>query len=174
MIFTSLDALVPFARRRAQRGIFDGRDSMSNQALIRSCTHRYEDRHRDRGALVILTRDTGHHSSGWWKNPDYERCWHLSLSCVDPRTGQPAPADRPFFADLARAFFDGDARLAWIEGPWSPAGRSRDVWHYRIFCDPSWSPILPRGEVYARQFTEAGWRSFSDQHGPERGDAAND
>lgn len=38
----------------------------------------------DRGVSVLFTRDTGHHSTGWWKNPDYERCWHLSLGFFDP------------------------------------------------------------------------------------------
>lgn len=31
-------------------------------------------------AIVIMTRDIGYHTSGWWKNPDYERCFHVSIS----------------------------------------------------------------------------------------------
>jgi hypothetical protein len=30
-----------------------------------------------------------------------------------------------------------------------------------LFCDAQWQPILPRKEVYTREFTEAGWRSAS-------------
>ncbi len=66
---------------------------------------------------------------------------------------------------LARAFSGADARLTWIEGPYSPEGRNRDVWHYRLFCDEGWAPFIPRGEVYSRDWTPAGWRSFSDIHG---------
>ena len=38
--FTSLDPLVPFARLRAQRGLYDGRVSPRSQMLIALCTRR--------------------------------------------------------------------------------------------------------------------------------------
>ena len=66
---------------------------------------------------------------------------------------------------IARAFWPRDATMAWIEKPYTPEGRRIDVWHYRLFCDAAWEPILPRGEVYSRDLTGAGWRSFSDIHG---------
>ena len=31
-------------------------------------------------------------------------------------------------------------------------------------CDEAWKPIMPRGEVYSTQFTERGWKSFSEIH----------
>lgn len=167
MIFDNLDALVPFARARAQIGVYDGRGTLANQRLIAYCTHHYRNLREGRSASVIYTRDMGHHSGGWWKNPDYEYCLHLSLANADPETGAPAPRDEKFFEQIAVAFFGDDARKAWIEGPYSPEGRAKDVWHYRVFCDQGWSPILPRGEVYARELTEAGWRSFSEIHGTD-------
>lgn len=164
MIFSNLDALVPFARRRAMRGFYDGSMSARNLSLMQVCTHRFTQFRRERAVAIILTRDIGHQRNGWWKNPDYERCWHLSLSQRDPRTFQSVPKELPFFAELAEAFFGREARLTWLEGPYSPEGKQADVWHYRLFCNEAWEPILPRGEVYGREFTEAGWKSFSDIH----------
>lgn len=34
----------------------------------------------------------------------------------------------------------------------------------QVFCDPAWQPLKPRGEVYTREFTEVGWKSFSELH----------
>ena len=46
-----------------------------------------------------------------------------------------------------------------------PLGVKRaEVYHYRLFCDEGWQPIMPRGEVYSTQFTELGWKSFSELH----------
>lgn len=167
ILFRDLTALVQFATLRAQRGLYDGRMTRANQGLISLCRHGLR-LAPDLSAVVIYTRDVGHHSGGWWKNPEYERCFHLSLSfCAgDPRRGAAGvPFDRPTAEVIARQFFGDDARWAWIEGPYSPEGRAHDVWHYRLFCDPAWAPILPRGEVYSRDWTPADWRSFSDIHG---------
>lgn len=46
------------------------------------------------------------------------------------------------------------------------------VHHYRLFCDKAWKPILPRGEVYSKDWTPADWKSWSDVHGVENGDGA--
>jgi len=46
--------------------------------------------------------------------------------------------------------------------PYSSGGKANEVWHYRVFTNPAGEPILPRGEVYSREFTEKGWLSFSD------------
>jgi len=62
------------------------------------------------------------------------------------------------------AKFCDDRRLLWIEPPYSPEGRRSDVHHYRLFCDEHWQPIKPRGEVYSTDFTEKGWKSFSELH----------
>jgi hypothetical protein len=133
---------------------------------------------------VMFTRDVDHHLSGWLKNPDYERCLHLSLSPAgvleQPRIIAPAglvgldlqplvgkPVQQPTIdRDLERAwieaFYGDDARYVWAESPKSEQGRLKGTWHYRVFCDAQWVPLVPRGEVYSTRFTELGWKSFSE------------
>lgn len=164
MLFKDLDSLVPFARLRAQRGIYSGRMTPQTERLIELCRHRYRI-DQERVAVIIFTRDAGHHTSGWWKNPDYERCYHLSLSYRARVDGTALEHDRASSQKIAQAFFSDDVRQVWIEGPYSPEGRAHGVWHYRLFCDPSWAPTQPRGEVYNRSDTPADWRSFSEIHG---------
>lgn len=152
-------------QREARSGTFDGtirtaplyRAEMRKPYLAR-CTAF----HVSTGTMLIFTRDEGMHSSGWWKNPDFERCLHLSLSFKDPLTMQPAPRDIRASKEWVEAFFHDDKRLIWAEPPYSPEGKSSEVWHYRVFCDPLWTPCLPRKEVYSRDFTEIGWQSFSE------------
>lgn len=129
-----------------------------NQLAIDRCTAD----HLGTGTRLIFTWDEGMHSSGWWKNPDYERCWHLSLSFREPETGTTLPKDAKLTEKWLDAFYGENCRYLWAEPPYSESGKQVEVWHYRIFCDPSWTPIVPRGEVYSREFTEAGWLSFSD------------
>lgn len=164
ILFRSLEPLVPFARLRAQRGLYNGKVSTANMELMRQCAHQLVLR-PDLCAALIFTRDTGHHTGGWWKNPDYERCWHLSISFLGMPGAVPQPFERGEAEKIARAFFGDHAPWCWVERPYSDEGRIRDVWHYRLFCDPSWAPIQPRGEVYSKDNTEADWRSFSDIHG---------
>ena len=153
-----LERLIVALKTAVARGVWDGKQP---NAYFRSC--RQVD--AKKGISVLFTRDTGYHTSGWWKNPDYERCLHLSLSVRDAVTQQPLPRERKLFQEIAEVFFGANARKAWIEGPYSPEGKQSDVWHYRVFCDPSWTPIMPRHEVYSREFTETGWKSFSEIHG---------
>lgn len=162
--FSRLETLVAFARQRARRGLYDGRVTPENMGLMRVCTHHLT-LGVERFAIILFTRDTGHHTSGWWKNPDYERCFHLSISYRATLTGAPLDHDQRQSEIIARAFYDDEVRKVWIEGPYSPEGKARDVFHYRLFCDPSWAPLLPRGEVYSTDWTPADWRSFSDVHG---------
>jgi hypothetical protein len=164
ILFTDLGPLIRCAKLRAQRGIYDGRVDARDMRLLRYCSHLYSIE-PDRSARLIYTRDRGHHSSGWWKNPDYERCLHLSISfCVNP-TYAALPFDRKRAQIIAEAFFEGDVRKCWVEPPYTPEGKRGGVHHYRLFCDPAWMPMLPRGEVYNADFTEAGWQSFSELHG---------
>jgi len=137
---------------------YNGLATPENRRLMSACTAK----HAATGTLLIFTRDTGMHSGGWWKNPDYERCWHLSVSFHDPATGEDAPKDVRLTDEWLEAFYGDDCRYVWAEPPFSPEGKRADVWHYRVFCDPAWSPILPRGEVYTKDFTERGWMSFSE------------
>lgn len=127
------------------------------------------------GASLLFTQDYGHHTSGWWKNPDYERCFHLSIASLamlmesDPRTarfaGQVVELTKEIREQWVKAFFRENTRLLWIEPPFTPQGKSTDTWHYRLFIDSeTLVPLLPRGEVYTREFTEAGWKSWSEVH----------
>jgi hypothetical protein len=60
--------------------------------------------------------------------------------------------------------FGQNKKMIWIEPPYSEHGKSKEVWHYRLFCDANWFPIMPRGEVYSKEFTEKGWKSYSEIH----------
>jgi hypothetical protein len=66
--------------------------------------------------------------------------------------------------DVLKYLFGKHTNLLWVEPPYSEVGKSKDVWHYRLFCDEHWQPVKPRGEVYSTQFTERGWKSFSELH----------
>ena len=143
-------------RREANNGVWDGRGPTPYFARCRRLLPLL-------GASLLFTRDVGHHSSGWWKNPDYERCWHLSLSFFDPETGEQTGTRNEQLTEVfLDAFYGRQKRLLWCEPPYSDDGRRMCVWHYRLFCDAAWQPIKPRGEVYGRELTEAGWKSYSD------------
>lgn len=168
-------------RRRAQYGISRGRDdTLQERKYYRVCTWF----HGATGSVVMFTRDSGHHSSGWMKNPDYERCLHLSLSFKEPlerspdhlvnldvmsRLGAPPLRQRDFDWSLAGqwviSILHPHSHLAWHEGPFSREGKIAGVRHFRVFCDPAWVPWKPRGEVYNLDFTEKGWKSWSDIQG---------
>lgn len=160
--FSNIEALVPFAKLRTQLGTFTGQQTPSNMALLDACTHTYSIL-PDLAARLIFTRDVGHHTSGWWKNPDYERCFHLSISFSS--RGRAIPFEKKRAENIARTFFGDDSAWIWIDPPYSPEGKSSDVWHYRLFCDAMWKPINPRGEVYSKQNTPPDWKSFSEIHG---------
>lgn len=133
---------------RANSGLWNGRDMTAYFESCRWWIEAYE-------CSVIFTRDIYHHTSGWWKNPDYERCWHLSISF---RAGKSKPA----LEKILDGLFGADKKLLWIEPPHSPEGKANDVWHYRLFADQFWQPMKPRGEVYNTDFTEAGYKSYSE------------
>lgn len=168
--FTSLDSLVPFAKLRSKRSTYNGVVSPVSAKYIDLCRHQLAYSTAE-SALILFTRDTGHHTSGWWKNPDYERCWHLSISYQTP-TGF-IEHDKKRSRVLAEAFYGDDVATCWIEGPYSPEGKAAQVWHYRVFADEGWSALRPRGEVYNKEWTPSDWRSFGDVHGytPAKEDA---
>lgn len=143
-----LAAACRMIKHTASLGIWNGRDYSSYFESCRWLLERYP-------ATVMFTKEVGYHSGGWWKNPDYERCWHLSMSF---RGG----SEKKTGAEIIRNLFHPHEKLLWIEPPYSKEGKSIDVWHYRLFCDEHWQPIQPRGEVYSTQFTERGWKSFSE------------
>ena len=145
-------------RRRAELGTWDGRRDPLTDPYFRACVT--DDSLS--GTRLIFTRDIGHHTSGWFKNPDYERCYHLSLSSWDAPSGEPTNyLDRDMAMRWVEAIYSVDVRMAWREPAASPEGRERDVVHWRLFCDDHWQPIVPRGEVYSLDFTELGWKTYS-------------
>lgn len=151
--------IAAYLKRQAAMGTYGG--------IVNPITQRYCDAcqcaHRPSGTIMILTRDMGMHSCGWWKNPDYERCLHLSLSFRDPKTGVPRSRDRKLSDEWIDAVFGPLKTLIWTEPPYYPEGKKNDTWHYRVFFAPDWAaPILPRGEVYSKDWTPADWLSWSD------------
>lgn len=152
-----LDRVCKLAINRARNGVWNGKDvtpyfeSCKNWCLSSP----------EVGCIVIFTRDVGYHSSGWWKNPDYERCYHLSVSHAT-LAGERLPRNVVVNRGLVDRLFDKNQHLLWAEPPYSESGKKNDVWHYRLFCDEAWQPILPRGEVYNKELTESGWLSWSD------------
>lgn len=151
--------IVEWLKRQASTGDYSG--------IMTTAAKRYCDDcrsvHQPSGTIFIFTRDVGMHSSGWWKNPDYERCLHLSLSFRDPETGQPIGKDQKWTDTWIDEVYGPLKTLIWTEPPFYPEGKANDVWHYRVFFAPGWvAPILPRGEVYSRDWTPEGWLSWSD------------
>lgn len=144
-------------KKRSWSGLFSGKGTVHDWIYIRECQWII----KDLECQVIFTRDTGHNSCGWWKNPDYERCYHLSITFFGDKNQK--TVDR-----LIDGLFGEDKKLIWIEPPYSDEGKRKDVWHYRLFCDENWQPIKPRGEVYSKQFTERGWKSFSEVQSEKR------
>jgi len=149
------DAMTAYAKTDA----FDG--TATGQLYLSMC------RHVDpqSGHVVLFTRDSGHHTSGWLRNPDYERCYHLSLSPIPNQVISAYQSMEPD-ADITRmwceAFFGEHFPLAWSESPKSAVGRQCGVWHWRVFADEHWEPFKPRGEVYSSLVTELGWKSATE------------
>lgn len=118
-----------------------------------------------------LSRDRMHHSVGWWRNAEYEYCWHLSISARtlevehaararivlpnmerDSMVALPAGEEtywgRLFFADHAEKVWHEpggtDPRLSPVE-----KRRYSNIVHLRLFLDPeTFEPFIPKGEVY--------------------------
>lgn len=153
---------VKLARIRANKNPpFDGTSRTAH--LIPLMTYRHIP-----GVTIIFTRDAGHHACGWFRNPDYERCYHLSLSFHGLMTNEPAPYSHREASKWIRMFFDPTPELVWSEPPYSPDGKRLEVWHHRLFMDHSWRhPVFPRREVYSTEFTELGWKSFSELSAPQ-------
>lgn len=159
-----LSAVAKEMKERARHGFWYGHEELPDKC---------RGFHLPTGTMLIYTRDVGMHTGGWLRNPDYERCSHLSLSFYEPLgSGQlihtysqtPRGKDQQLTNELIDLFFGDWKRYLWAEPPMSKHGKSLEVWHYRLFCDEQWRPLLPRGEVYSNEFTEIGWKSFSELH----------
>lgn len=155
-------AFVAMMKQNSTRGVYSGFGTPLDRRYLAFCRQLTAT-----GASLIFSRDKGMHSSGWWKSPDHEQCLHLSISYFDPttqqHTGYHSKKRSKIWCDL---FFGAWTRILWAEPPFSEEGKRYGTWHYRVFTDETFTiPILPRGEVYSKQFTELGWKSWSDLHG---------
>lgn len=154
------DDLAREMRFQASFGVWDG--ARGETEYFKACRRV----HLPTETQLIFTRDVGYHTSGWFKNPDYERCFHLSLSFWDFAA---YPTMRTRFAvrsEIDRwvsCFFPNEQRFIWEESAHSDEGKRKGVTHFRVFCDVQWQPILPEGEVYSTLKTELGWLSWSDR-----------
>lgn len=103
-----------------------------------------------------LSKDRMHHSVGWWRNAEYEYCWHLSISAWESEGKAPVPIPAEEERYWTHAFFPVHFNKVWHE----PGGtdprltpeeklRNRHIIHQRVFLDPeSFEPFVPQGEVY--------------------------
>ncbi len=167
-----MDRVAAQMRERAERDVLGEATHRKGRAYVQAFIMAHRLVHRPTGTVLLFTRDEGHHTSGWLKNQDFERCYHLSISPMPPppplvilsRLAPPTVADLSdeLHRRWVRAFFRENVRMLWAEPPYSPQGRAGHVWHHRLFCDPHWAPIMPRGEVYSTDLTEAGWMSSSE------------
>jgi hypothetical protein len=73
---------------------------------------------------LLFSRDRMHHSVGWWRNAEYEYCWHLSVACkavdypIDPDQWNQAPYEpfpEPELRYWMHAIFPADHMKAWME-----------------------------------------------------------
>jgi len=147
------------ARAKQFSGLFPPVDMAAGLAVVDACRAQYEQ--KELITLLAYTMDDGMHSSGWWKNPEYARCYHLSLSFWNLNETV-APKNEKETAEWVRLFFTPNERWVWAEPPYSNIGKRKGVWHYRLFADEHWQAILPHGEVYSTLKTERGWLSWSD------------
>lgn len=154
LITSAMMNLAAAMKRHADCGFFDDRNT---QTIYFAKARQI---HRNSGTSLLFTRDVGYHTSGWFKNPDYERCYHLSMTFFDLESNTYRPYEPELAEAWVRAFYGDWARYVWHEGPSSES--PGEIHHYRVFCDPAWQPIIPRAEVYTRDFIEKGWKSFSD------------
>lgn len=137
-------------KNQAEKGVWGGKDLTDYFQECRFFIPRFN-------CTLIFTRETGYHSSGWWKNPDFERCYHLSISFKEGR-------NESILKKILISVFGNNLKNLLVEAPYSSEGKKNEVWHYRMFCDVLWQPIVPRGEVYSTLNTETNWKSFSEVH----------
>ena len=106
------------------------------------------------GVRIIFTRDVGHHTRGWFENPDYERCFHLSLSFRTPDGKSFLPQNEKIAPELIELFYGSNSKLIWADPVCSKTGVLHHVWNYRLFVDRNWQPIQPPREVYTKEFMD--------------------
>ncbi len=122
---------------------------------------------------LTLSRDRMHHSVGWWRNAEYEYCWHLSMAAKvreaaegGQETWAAAPFEQVPRAEArywAHAVFRDHVDKLWFEPGGTDPRLTREearahatMWHLRLFLEPKildargepFVPFIPAGEVY--------------------------
>lgn len=148
--------------RKAERGWYIGtEESLLQFAQVRDVPCRTNPELTTR---LMLSKDRMHHSVGWWRNAEYEYCWHLSMSAWSKLIVGQAPGDTGSPEDVpaeeerywAHAFFPQSFGKLWHEpGGTDPRYSAEEkrwfahVVHLRLFLDPeTFEPFIPTGEVY--------------------------
>lgn len=152
---------VAFMRKLALEFPWQGRSPIAQRHKLQV------DSYLDWGDLVVsilLTFDKGPHSSGWWRNSEYNQCWHVSIVGIRPPESRLLVNQTPKFEEVPQAerrawcrviFGDEDVKKAWNEPPASALDAYRDApassstWHTRVFVDRDGHSIIPQGEVYS-------------------------
>ena len=120
------DSIANRMRYRARSGEHCGDGSERERLYVKKCSV------REGSTTLVFTRDFGCHTFGWLANPEHDRCWHLSIACNDP-------AERNAWL---RAFFGEHVESLWGHSSVTLYGQSREVWHWWLFCDERWQPLL--------------------------------
>jgi hypothetical protein len=149
-------------RAKARRGWYVG-DMASLQAfgtrsVLRAATE------PELTTSLLFSRDKMHHSVGWWRNAEYEYCWHLSISTSEtPDGATKVKVPQSELRYWTHAFYPEDFDKVWLE----PGGtdprltqeeklRHATMFHMRVFLEPQlldsrgepFHPFIPKGEVY--------------------------
>lgn len=151
-------------RARARRGWYIGdMETLQRYGAFRDTQGVTEP---DLTIRLLLTRDKMHHSVGWWRNADYEYCWHLSMSAKSftmlqgGADWQELPYEeipRNEVRFWSRLVFGDYVNMLWNEPGGTDPRLSREekqrnalIWHLRLFLDPRQGgrPFIPEGEVY--------------------------
>jgi hypothetical protein len=122
--------------------------------------------------FVLFTFDVGHHASGWFRNSDYDRCFHLSVSHPD-LSGPPGTRLCDVTVEEIRAWaiaaFGEDRRLSWFEPRYAASKYIRERARGLIHFDDQEEPIrdlrwLPPGsDSSGSEICHV--RLFVDRHG---------
>jgi hypothetical protein len=130
-------------RTEADSGLLTTRFDIEAARYVLRCSHRMGT------STIVFTRDEAWTEPGGYSDPMHARGYHLSLSCVER-------AERELWV---RAFFGPNVPLLWACWWWTRGGREFQVSHWRLFCDPQWSPIAVRNTA---DVARKGWRPAID------------
>lgn len=121
-------------KKIAASGINNG--SINSDLYRALCSHYFA----YSGMLMALTRDDI--TMLQLKDTEYVRCYHAAISFCENKIGNFVPFKHKQAWHFFKSLFPNDYEKVWIEPPVSKDGHRLDIFHYRIFCDPQWQPII--------------------------------